>query len=98
MNSKASNQRSPEGQELSTTPALRVRVFLIPNHPGFDVIAADLPGTVSYGDTEAAALENIREAVRMTLAECEARGMESPWVPGARPEDATIEHCCIIDA
>lgn len=78
--------------------ALSVRVFLIPNGSGFDAVAADLPGTVSYGDSEADALKNIEEAIRLTLDCCDEMGVPDPWVIGSRPDDATLERQVILNA
>lgn len=78
-------------------PKLSIRVFLVPNEPGFDAIAADLPGTVSYGESEAQALENIREAVLMTIAECRQRGVAVAWRWMGRPEGGCSEHRVFIN-
>lgn len=83
---------SGEGRQLS------VRVFLIPNDPGFDVLAVDLPGTVSFGDSEADALKNIEEAVRMTLEACKEAGVSDPWIIGCRPDGACLERRIFLDA
>jgi predicted RNase H-like HicB family nuclease len=91
------DERNSPAPETPSHPKLSVRVFLIPNDPGFDAVAADLPGTVSYGDSEAEALENIREAVIATLEECRRLGIESPWEFGARPEDAVAERRVFVD-
>jgi predicted RNase H-like HicB family nuclease len=92
----------PEAVEVASDDVpghpLSVRVFLVPNDPGFDALAVDLPGTVSYGDSEADALKNIEAAVRMTLEACKQVGIQNPWTTGCRPEGACLERRILVDA
>lgn len=47
---------------------MRIKVILEPSEEGgFTVYAPSLPGCVSEGDTEAAALANIKEAIELYL-------------------------------
>ena len=47
---------------------------------GYSVIALNLPGAASQGDTQKEALANIREAAIGCIEEYEASGEEVPWV------------------
>ena len=56
-------------------------VELIPEDDGtFSVIVPDLPGVESCGDTEAEAIENVKEALAGVMAEYHDSGDEVPWL------------------
>jgi predicted RNase H-like HicB family nuclease len=66
-------------------------VVLIPaEEGGYTVIAPSLPGCISEGDTEAEALENIKDAIQGWLAVAEARGMYVPSPDRAKLKLATV--------
>ena len=61
-------------------------VFLLPeDEGGFSIIAADLPGVASQGETEAEALDNIREAFASAIRCYKEDGKSVPWL--ATPEE-----------
>jgi antitoxin HicB len=54
-------------------------VVLIPaEEGGYTVIVPSLPGCISEGDTEAEALENIKDAIHGWLSVAEERGLDMP--------------------
>lgn len=58
----------------------RCEVYLIPEEEGgFSVVAAQLPGACSQGETEAEALENIKEAIKGVIEAYQASDEEIPW-------------------
>jgi predicted RNase H-like HicB family nuclease len=66
-------------------------VVLIPaEEGGYTVIAPSLPGCISEGDTEAAALENIKDAIQGWLAVAEKRGLYVPSPNANRLRLATV--------
>ena len=59
--------------------AIQYDVVLIPaEEGGYTVIAPVLPGCISEGDTEAEALDNIRDAIQGWLAVAKKRGLYIP--------------------
>ena len=66
-------------------------VVLIPaEEGGYTVIAPSLPGCISEGDTEAEALENIKDAIKGWLAVAESRGLYVPSPDTSRLKLATV--------
>jgi predicted RNase H-like HicB family nuclease len=61
------------------------QVVLLPDVEagGFTVIVPSLPGCISEGDTEAEALENIKEAIELHIESMIAHGEEVPEDFGA---------------
>jgi len=60
--------------------AYRFRVVLSPDPDGgYTATVPRLPGAVSEGDTEAAAIDNIKEAITGLLAAYRDRGEPIPW-------------------
>jgi antitoxin HicB len=58
------------------------QVVLIPDTEvgGYTVIVPSLPGCISEGDTEAEALDNIKEAIELHIESMIAHGEEVPEV------------------
>jgi predicted RNase H-like HicB family nuclease len=71
--------------------AYHVVVTLVPEPGGgFSAYSPLLPGAHSQGETDAEAIENIRDAVRGLIEEYSATGTEIPWTSddGERPADS----------
>lgn len=65
-----------------------VLVYLIPEEGGrYSVVAANLPGAVSQGDTEEEALANIAEALEGVIETYQEAGESIPWTD--RPREKT---------
>jgi len=79
--------------------AYECRVYLLPENEGFSIWMADLPGVASQGDTEAEAIEHLKEAFLAVLEVYQEDGMEVPWLPKpkTRPADAT-ERWILVNA
>lgn len=66
-------------------------VVLIPaEEGGYTVIAPSLPGCISEGDTEAEALENIKDAIQGWLTVAEKRGLYIPPPDSTKLKLATV--------
>ncbi|MEJ2209902.1 MAG: type II toxin-antitoxin system HicB family antitoxin [Anaerolineae bacterium] len=66
-------------------------VVLIPaEEGGYTVIAPSLPGCISEGDTEAEALENMKDAIHGWLSVAEERGLYVPAPDAHRLKLATV--------
>ena len=63
---------------------------------GFTVFVPGLPGVASQGDTEADALENIREALAAALATYLAKGQSIPWVEEDPTESSGIRRWVVV--
>lgn len=67
---------------MTRTSRARERAYTVILQPepegGFTVFAPSLPGLVTYGETEAEALDMAREAIQLYLAEREAAGEAIP--------------------
>ena len=64
----------------------RCSVYLIPeDEGGFSVVAADLPGVASQGETEEEALANIKEAFEGVIRCYKNDSRKIPWL--AEPEE-----------
>jgi predicted RNase H-like HicB family nuclease len=75
-------------KEFSTNEAYRCPVYLISEERGdFSVIAANLPGVASQGDTEEEALENIKEALAAAISVYMESGTAIPWLATPREPD-----------
>ncbi len=67
---------------------MRLKVVLEPSDEGgFTVYVPSLPGCISEGDTEAQALENIREAIELYLEPVED---DWPRVERARVQEVEL--------
>jgi predicted RNase H-like HicB family nuclease len=63
----------------------RCKVYLIPEADGgFSVLAANLPGAASQGETDDEALKNIIEALEGVIASYKEAKVEIPWSERAR--------------
>jgi predicted RNase H-like HicB family nuclease len=63
-----------------TMQKLDVLVYLIPEDDGrYSVLAANLPGAASHGDTEEEALANIVEALDGVIESYQEAGEAIPW-------------------
>lgn len=85
---------APEGKTY------RCQVYLTPEPEGsgYSVIAATLPGVADQGDTEAEALENIKDAFKGVLAVYEESGEAVPWLPEPRvPEQGGVVRWVIVN-
>ena len=56
----------------------RIAVVLEPVEDGFSVYAPDVPGCVSFGESHAKALENMREALEGHFESMREHGEELP--------------------
>ena len=63
---------------------------------GFTVFVPRLPGVVSEGDTEADALENIREALAAVLETYLADGRPIPWIEAEPAESSSIRRWIVV--
>jgi len=66
---------------------MKYRVILQKSDEGYSVSCVDLPGCWSQGDTEAEALENIKDAIQEYLS---AREDLLRGTPGAEMREVTI--------
>jgi predicted RNase H-like HicB family nuclease len=73
-------------------------VYLIPEvEGGFSVVAADLPGVASQGETEEEALLNIREAFGSAIRCYRQDGKSIPWLDTPEePEPGSITRSVIV--
>lgn len=80
--------------EWPSQEAYRCHVWLAPEEDGqISAIVLNLPGAGSCGDTEEAALENVKEAVRGIIESYEKDGEKIPWKDSDLtevPEDARL--------
>lgn len=67
----------------------RIAVVLEPVTRGYSVYAPDVPGCVSFGETQAQALVNMREALEGHLAPTREHGAELP--------DFDTSHVAVIE-
>ncbi len=80
---------------------IRCLVYLIKeDEGGFSVLAANLPGAASQGDTQEEALANIVDAIEGVMAAYHAAGEEVPWTEEPRPKDFPhiTEHWVVVHA
>lgn len=61
---------------------------------GFAAIAVHIPGVISEGESEAEAIENIREAFGLMLESCREHGESLPFSP--RPTIEPAEDCRFV--
>ena len=75
------------------------RVYLLPEEQGFSIWMADLPGVATQGDSEAEAIENLKEAFLGALEAYREDGMKIPWLSGPKekPTDA-LERWILVNA
>ncbi len=77
---------------MLTDRVYECRVWLCPESDGgFSALVPTLPGVASQGETEAEALENIKEAFQGAVAEYLESGERIPWHREAvrpKPQDA----------
>ncbi|HEY3789760.1 MAG TPA: type II toxin-antitoxin system HicB family antitoxin [Urbifossiella sp.] len=84
--------------ERSKPPLRNCLVYLIPEEEGgFSVLAAELPGVASQGETEEEALSNIREAFAGAIQCYQQEGRRVPWLttpeepePGSFTRSGTV--------
>ena len=75
---------------------LECRIIIIQEEDGFSAHAADLPGTLSEGDTIDEAVNNIADALQCTLAEYRLRG-QIPWSRSEIDGDVVCEKRILVD-
>jgi len=74
--------------EWKEVRAYRFHVLLMKEHDsGFSIIAINLPGVASMGDTEAEAIAHFREAAAAVLESYLDSGEAIPWKPDAEVGD-----------
>ena len=61
--------------------AHRLHVALIQEGDAVSAIALNLPGVASFGNDEASAIENVKEAAAGCIASYESAGNGIPWEP-----------------
>lgn len=60
--------------------AYRIHLLITKDEEGtYSVVALNLPGAGSCGDTEEEAVENAKEAIRGVLESYESSGKDIPW-------------------
>ena len=92
---KTRKKKAPRVREDLTRKCL---VYLIPeDEGGFSVLAADLPGVASQGETEEEALSNIREAFASAIRCYKQDGRIVPWLDTPEePEPGSITRSVIV--
>ena len=80
------------------TIARRCDVYLIPEiEGGFSVVAANLPGVASQGETEEEALANIKEAFEGSIQSYKEHALKIPWLATPEgPEPGSILRTVVI--
>ena len=78
-------------QEVTTATERTFSVLLQPEpEGGFTVLVPSLPEIVSYGETEAEALDTAKEAIKLALEVREEQGKEIPGEVESRTEAVTV--------
>jgi predicted RNase H-like HicB family nuclease len=76
----------------------RCQVYLVPEREGgFSVIASNLPGVASQGDTEEEALRNVVEAFEGVFAVYKESGKDIPWTATREPEPGATTRWVIVN-
>jgi len=70
-----------------TAPHYLIEVFWSEEDQGYMAIAPDLPGCSAFGETPAAALREMEDAMASWLQACEALGRPAP-APRTQPRQA----------
>jgi len=87
---------SDEHLTAGTQQSFRCNVRLCPEEDGgFSVVALNLPGAISQGDTEAEAIANIREACSGVIKTYLQRDGQIPWGPVEAEDCAGSKECWI---
>lgn len=76
--------------------AYACHVIVCKEDEGFSAFAADLPGTVGQGETVKEALDNIREALELSLEVYIERG-RIPWQPADIEGDIECEKRIVVN-
>ncbi len=98
-NADTSFAEAQSGYGGSADAKLRCKVYLIPEaEGGYSVLAANLPGVGSQGDTAEEALANVVEAFEGCLESYRAHGEAIPWSADERPEGATTAAWVLVHA
>jgi predicted RNase H-like HicB family nuclease len=80
-------------QRLTNSPSTPIPclVYLIQEEDGgYSVIAANLPGAASQGDSEAEALANIEEAMHGLIESYRESSQPIPWTDSPKPRPAGV--------
>ena len=90
----------PDGQWQKVTGGVyRCMVYLVPEEEGFSVVAANLPGVASQGDTEPEALANVIEAFQGAIAVYKQQGVNIPWTKTPlEPQHGAVRRWVIVHA